>query len=566
MKSRLLQYAMLLAVTSFFSNNILAQCSTTSPPPTSYCWDSDAIVSLTLGGVTTTPTPNCGNSSTGYTFYSTPVRSLVKGTTVSWTTTHPGVWTEGIAIWIDFNNDGVYSSSEEVAGNASNSSTSISGTFTVPTTATAASNVRMRVRCQYNPSSTWGNGANDACGGYTWGETEDYLVNICDAITVSAQPQNSMGCQNKNASFSVTASGAGGYQWQIDNGSGFTDITNNSTFSGATTSMLSINGLPASIDGANVRCIMSSSCSASVKDTSDPATVTVIANAKVNKQTGDLTTCEKIQTKFGVSASGAISGYKWQVLQKGAGSFVDVVNGGVYSGATSDSLAISQIPASMDGAILRCIVSSACEADTSDSIRVVVQPLPKVVKDPPNVSVIHGSDALFVIEAQGLNLTYRWQAGYQGVYSFINNNAIYSGVDNDSLKVASVSEAQNGFTYRCIISGKGNCAADPDTSSVAILNVLPPLNIANTTTKNSIQLYPNPASGNEITVTINNATKDLNYKIINTVGKTVYEGQLPNTANHNKTISIDGLSSGVYTFQVTNKNGTKISSIQFSKL
>ncbi|EDO25636.1 predicted protein [Nematostella vectensis] len=375
-----------------------------------------------------------------------------------------------------------------------------------------------------------------------------------------------MGCEDQNTSFSVTASGAGGYQWQVDNGSGYTNITNNSTFSGATTSTLSVNNIPFSLDGANVRCIMTNSCSASIKDTSDPATVTVIGNAKVTKQTGDLTTCEKIPTKFGVSATGAVSGYRWQVLQKGASSFTDVMNGGVYSGATSDSLAISQIPATMDGAYLRCIVSSACKADTSDSIKVEVQPLPKVVQDPPNVSVIHGSDATFVIEAQGLNLTYRWQAGYQGTYSFINNNAIYSGVDNDTLVVSKVSEAQNGFTYRCIISGKGNCAADPDTSSVAILNVLPPLSIATTNAENGIQLYPNPVTGTEMTVTINNSSKDLSYKVINTVGKVVAEGSLPNTANHNQTISVDGLSAGVYTFQVSNKNGTKISSIQFSKL
>ena len=48
------------------------------------------------------------------------------------------------------------------------------------------------------------------CGTYSWGETEDYLVNIvlgCVAGTFSAQPANTSIICNSNATFSVTANG-----------------------------------------------------------------------------------------------------------------------------------------------------------------------------------------------------------------------------------------------------------------------------------------------------------------------------------------------------------------------
>ncbi|MBL7728201.1 MAG: hypothetical protein JNM68_10960, partial [Dinghuibacter sp.] len=45
------------------------------------------------------------------------------------------------------------------------------------------------------------------------------------------------------------------YQWQLNTGSGFTNITNNTVYSGATTHTLSISGLPTSSTGTQYRCV-----------------------------------------------------------------------------------------------------------------------------------------------------------------------------------------------------------------------------------------------------------------------------------------------------------------------
>ncbi len=562
MKSRILLFMMLVATTSFFSNKTLAQCSATSAPPGSWCWDSDAIVSLTIAGTTSSQTPSCGNSSTGYTAYSSPTWSFVKGSTVSWSVTFPNQWPEGFGLWIDFNNDGVLSGNEEVSNTSTTSSTGFSGSFTIPSTATVGSNIRMRARCRYNYAS-FGSGANDACASYTWGETEDYLVSICNDIVVSQQPSDANDCEGTNTSLSVTASNASGYQWQVDAGSGFQNVSG-SNYTGGTTNTLGIKNMPSTFDGYIYRCIISSSCSPALKDTSNNATLTVTANAKITAQSKNDTTCEKITTKFGVKTSGMVNGYLWQYYKQGIG-WIDITNTPPYSNITTDSLTINSIPDSLNGLMMRCIALSPCQADTSDTMSIAVLPLPKVVNDPTNVSVIQGGDALFTVTTAGLNIKYRWQAGYNGVYSFINNNAIYQGVTNDSLIVRNVTEAQNGFTYRCIVSGQGSCAADPDTSTVAILNVLPPLTINGISNESNISLYPNPVTGNDLTVTINNKQSDLTYKVINTLGKTVLTGNLPNTANHNTTINVTSLSSGIYTFQVLDNNNKQLEAIKFSK-
>ncbi|MFW6219187.1 MAG: hypothetical protein ACOC3S_03620 [Bacteroidota bacterium] len=61
---------------------------------------------------------------------------------------------------------------------------------------------------------------------------------------VTAHPDDSIrACLNSQVNFSITASNARAYQWQVsnDNGDTYTNITNDTIYSSATTSTLEIN-------------------------------------------------------------------------------------------------------------------------------------------------------------------------------------------------------------------------------------------------------------------------------------------------------------------------------------
>lgn len=83
-------------------------------------------------------------------------------------------YTEYWAIWIDYNQDGTFSSNELVVSGSSDSSATLQGTFSVPNTALAGS-TRMRVSMKYNSAQT-------ACEIFSYGEVEDYTVNIGQSI------------------------------------------------------------------------------------------------------------------------------------------------------------------------------------------------------------------------------------------------------------------------------------------------------------------------------------------------------------------------------------------------
>ncbi len=79
-------------------------------------------------------------------------------------------YTEHWRVWIDYNRDGTFGASEEIVAGSTSSAGNLSYNFTVPTSALAG-NTRMRVSMQYNSPPT-------ACQTFTYGEVEDYTVNI----------------------------------------------------------------------------------------------------------------------------------------------------------------------------------------------------------------------------------------------------------------------------------------------------------------------------------------------------------------------------------------------------
>ena len=117
---------------------------------------------------------NTSGANGGYADFTSLSTNLSQGSVVSFTLTPAwsgSKYKEGYSIWIDYNQDGDFSDSgEQVYTHVATDATTVSGTFTVPTGATAG-NTRMRISMKYNAIPT-------ACEEFSYGEVEDYTVNI----------------------------------------------------------------------------------------------------------------------------------------------------------------------------------------------------------------------------------------------------------------------------------------------------------------------------------------------------------------------------------------------------
>lgn len=562
---RLLSLAVSLSLSASYVS--YGQCSTSSSPTNNCGSYGDQIDKVTINGVSTTSGSTNGCSTNGYGSFSSPVFKFLPGATNSYSASlGSGTESEGLAIYMDLNNDGVFSGSSELVHVSSSSGTSLTGSFTVPTSGVVTGTpIKMRLRCAWLYTS-WTIGQACTSGVGTWGETEDYNVILCDNATVVSLTPDTIVCENGSVSLQVNGTNAGAYQWQVDlNGSGFVNISNGATYSGTQTNTLTINNAPLSLSGAIYQCVVTNDCYSAQKVNSNPILVTVNPLTKIIGQSSNDTTCEGINTKLWVKADGIGPTYQWQVFIPGQG-WIDVPNAAPYSGINSDSLNINAIPDTLNGYKFRVIVSSLCGSETSLDMQLTVNSLPKVIADPLDVQTREGMNANFQVTAAGVGIKYQWQAGVNGSFSNINNNGIYSGVKTDRLSVTAVAMAQNGFQFRCIIEGAGNCATAPDTSNVAILTVDPPLSITSVGSNNSdITVYPNPTSGNEIMVKTSSVTRDYQVQIIDKLGRVVSTENLSLQQGTNATIQVSKLAAGVYILQFTDIETKQTENIKFTK-
>ncbi len=160
---------------SEFSNTASATTLDDTNDPT-YCASNGQTVTdeyignVSLGSINNTTTGSSG----GYGDYTSMSTSLSKGVsnTISITPTWTGsTYSEGYSVWIDYNQDGDFDDSgEQVWSKAASQDTSVSGSFTVPDSATNG-DTRMRVSMKYN-------GVPASCESFSYGEVEDYTVSI----------------------------------------------------------------------------------------------------------------------------------------------------------------------------------------------------------------------------------------------------------------------------------------------------------------------------------------------------------------------------------------------------
>ncbi len=213
------QYTITLTATnaqgsdSEIKNNYIVVAASTGPCTGSSATCDEFINNVNLNTINNTSTCSTG----GYANYTTTTTTLAKGSSYSLTVipgtpgqTNSAYNDDEIAAWIDFNNNNSFNDPGEQVGYvlvAAGWSNVFN--FTVPTSATLG-NVRMRVRISYSPD-----GAIDPCGQSTYGEVEDYTINITassgltenplDAISVYPNPtENELFVDMKNIDADLT--------------------------------------------------------------------------------------------------------------------------------------------------------------------------------------------------------------------------------------------------------------------------------------------------------------------------------------------------------------------------
>lgn len=175
---------------------------------------------------------------------------------------------------------------------------------------------------------------------------------------ISTQPSNRAGCLGDNVTFNSAATGSGlSYQWELNNGSGFSAIA------GATSANLILTNIQTASSGNTYRVIIAGNCGTR---TSDTAMLTVSGPITITTQPTptSVNVCAGSTVSLSMSVTGATT-YQWQI-DLGSG-YTNI------TGATTSTLSISSIPASYNGGNIRCALTNPCNVSFSNVVPVVVQ-------------------------------------------------------------------------------------------------------------------------------------------------------------------------------------------------
>lgn len=310
-------------------------------------------------------------------------------------------------------------------------------------------------------------------------------LTVNEAPVITQNPTSQFVCPGSSTSMMVAATGAGAsYQWQVNTGSGWSNLSNGGNYSGATTTTLGISGVTSGMSGYQYRCVVSGTCSPSA--TSTAATITTGVNTNLLSNPSSITTCSPGTGTFSVSATGSNVVYKWYTRAVNTTTWTQVSNSSIYSGANTGSLTVSNITASNQAYAYEyyCEVSGSCGSSQNSSIATfTVNAKPSISTHPQSVDLCNNNQTTFSIIASGTNISYQWQVNTGSSWSNLSNNATYSNVTTSTLAVNSLTTSMNGYKYRCVVSG--TCSPNAVSNEATLLVnpvVTPAVSIVSTNT------------------------------------------------------------------------------------
>jgi hypothetical protein len=504
-------------------------------PNACYCTPASGggacITNVTIGSLNKTSAA-CENAPEYYT--SVPVGTAT--TTINQATTYPISVTNGtgsaaiISVWIDFNQNGTFESSEwsQVATNATASSTSTVNVV-VPSNATLGqTGMRVRSRAVGSP-----NGATDACTDFFSGEVEDYVVTIgagtpCTGTPVAGTASSSKDSICVGVSFDLMLTGytnnASGITFQWQSSSSMTGTFTN--ISGATTAVYTVASQSST---TYYKCIVTCSGSSA---TASSNVISVSSNPPMDCYCESSATSASDEDIFNVTV-GTLNNTSSCTTTGGPGSTLKEYSNYTTTVAAPNLAVNSTVSFSVQ-------VGTCGTGSYSNAIKIYID-------YNQNGSFADAGEKVYASDTA------------KGAQTITGSFTVPTG-------------ASNGNTRMRIV-----CKETSDTSTISycgtytwgetedyLVNITGGSNVGIEENEvfNNVSIYPNPSTGLFNIVATNVKAETITVQVIDLQGKVVYSASdKAVSASYNKLINLEGLAKGLYYIKLNSENGSKVQKI-----
>ena len=274
------------------------------------------------------------------------------------------------------------------------------------------------------------------------------LVVVSEPVITSHPEAQTVGL-GKYATFTVVATGEYlCYQWQYQRSGQETW----NDWAGKTSATLKFKATSTN-NAYRYRCVVSN---AAGSETSEAATLTVIAKPVISTNPEDATVVLGKNATFTVEATGENLRYQWQYQRAGQTTWHN------WSGKTSATLTFRGTETN-NAYRYRCVVTNEGGSTTSEAATLTVIAKPVITTQPQDTTVVLGEYATFTVETAGENLRYQWQYKRSGQNTWYN----WSGKTSATLTFRGTA-SNNAYQYRCIVTNEAGSV----TSNAATLTVV----------------------------------------------------------------------------------------------
>ena len=285
-----------------------------------------------------------------------------------------------------------------------------------------------------------------------------------------AAPANAKVCENDKTILMVAVKGTGfTVQWEkFDGVSAYVPLSNVSPYSGVTNDTLTITNPSNTLSGSKYRAVASTTGFCVTSVTSSDAVLTVDTIPTVTNPS-DITICEGTPTSFTATATGTATTYQWQASYNGGVSYVNIGNGGVYSGTTTTTLNVLSPTYSMNNYLYRVMIDGKCKQDVpSNSAKLTVNEKPRITIQPISDTVCENFSSSFKVTATGTSLVFNWEKSTDGglVWSAVAPTS--STATTSTLTINAVTLAMANDLYRAVVTNTSACSTATAVTSNAV--------------------------------------------------------------------------------------------------
>ncbi|SHL99823.1 T9SS sorting signal type C domain-containing protein [Flavobacterium xinjiangense] len=284
---------------------------------------------------------------------------------------------------------------------------------------------------------------------------------------------NISACIGATAIFTVTTSGSSpSYQWEVNMGSGWSDLSNNTFYSGVNTANLAVNNITAGMNNYKFRArITAAGCT----EKGNYGFLTVSTSPTIITQPINQLDCEKRSVNFSVVATGTGLTYSWKYKKPADPSFTTITaaTSNVSNSATS-TISISNIGSTQfpNGTQFQVVVSNGtCDVSSSLATLSVNEILD--ITSGTTVTMCYGSNHFYTVTTSYPSnvVSYKWKKSVSsGVWNDVVDGTHYSGATTATLNIINGTPAETA-EYRVYItfrSSGADCNASSDSRTRAL--------------------------------------------------------------------------------------------------